>query len=115
MARLCSDSSQRSLSNRRTYCAMPMKLSDGKVREAVNDVRKVHSAPPIYAPSTTSAIGNRAKWGAKRVWRRWASMASVLEGVGDAALDFVDLDVHIPVGGQDVLHGAVLVRRQVDL
>ena len=45
-ARFCSDSSQRSLSNRRSYCARPTKSSDGKVRELVSETRSDHSTVP---------------------------------------------------------------------
>lgn len=46
-ARLCSESIQRSLSNRRWYWARPMKCRDGKVRDAVIDIPSVQTAAPI--------------------------------------------------------------------
>jgi hypothetical protein len=45
-ATFCSDSSQRSLLNRRMYCDAPTKSLAGKVRELLTDTRAVHSMVP---------------------------------------------------------------------
>ncbi len=45
-ARLWSETIQRSLSNRRVYCAMPTKVSVGKVRALVNEVLSDHNTVP---------------------------------------------------------------------
>ena len=45
-ARLCSDSSQRSFSNRRVYWLMPTKVSEGKLRELVSEVLNDHNTVP---------------------------------------------------------------------
>lgn len=46
-SRLCSETIQRSVSNRRVYCAKPTKSFLGKIFELLNEIRTDHSTVPM--------------------------------------------------------------------